>query len=111
MRNWGTGLREGPGCGGAVQGKSHMRIYKIQNRKTKLFKTSGRTGWFTKTGKVWASASYVKRHINMYFTYWKRHLTDREQLKQTFLVNCDVVEYEVNEISRVDATEFYLGKE
>ncbi|MFA5152342.1 MAG: hypothetical protein WC554_07285 [Clostridia bacterium] len=65
-------------------------MYKIQQKETGLFSSGGDTPQFTKNGKIWGMRSHVVLHLmNLY-----RGLNYR-------CSNCEVVEYEMVEKSRM----------
>ena len=48
------------------------KIYKIRRRSDCLFSTGGANPKFSKTGKIWTSAAYLKSHLTLMAEYGTR---------------------------------------
>ena len=85
-----------------------MNVYKIQNRNNCLFSSGG--NWLkatSKCGKIWSRIGHVKSHIKMLIPGIPSY-NDHKKLMETYLKDCDVVEYELVEKRRRPAVNFYV---
>lgn len=85
-----------------------MKVYRIQDRASKKFKSAGTYGGFSAVGKIWNKIGYIKSAITLYVPFWPKPTSIQRigHLKQTELSGCDVVEYELTEVRRKDLMEF-----
>ena len=62
-----------------------MKVYKIRNKETGLFKQGGggRFQYWTKTGKSWSSIGALKNHIRMEF--WDKKKWGKDELIAIYL--------------------------
>jgi hypothetical protein len=76
-----------------------QKVYKIRNKKTGLFRLpSLGSNVFTKVGKTWSTRGHVSAHMVAYNDHYSKDY------------DCEVVEYELVEVSRTSVKEWKTKK-
>jgi len=66
-----------------------MKVYKIRNKETGMFKCKGSWGWSEK-GKTWSSIGHLKNHLRLH--YWDKRQVSGGKIIEQYLKDFPKVE-------------------